>query len=120
AGSVSCHQTSRRRHRKSRMTAETSTPPGSAQIRTFLIADVRGYTQFTVEHGDHAAAELARRFAAVTREVVAGRDGEVIELRGDEALATFTSARQALYAAGDLQARFAHESSGSSLPLRVG
>ena len=36
-----------------------------AQIRTFLIADVRGYTVFTQERGDEAAAELAGRFAIV-------------------------------------------------------
>lgn len=32
------------------------------QIRTFLIADVRGYTLFTQERGDEAAAKLAARF----------------------------------------------------------
>jgi ABC-type transport system substrate-binding protein len=34
-----------------------------AQIRTFLIADVRGYTLFTQERGDEAAAKLAAKFA---------------------------------------------------------
>ena len=34
-----------------------------AHIRTFLIADVRGYTVFTQEHGDEAAAALAGKFA---------------------------------------------------------
>ncbi len=32
-------------------------PPAAGELRTFLIADVRGYTRFTVEHGDEAAAE---------------------------------------------------------------
>jgi class 3 adenylate cyclase len=45
-------------------------------IRTFLIADVRGYTYFTQEHGDESAAKLAGKFAAVTREVVEGHGGE--------------------------------------------
>ena len=31
--------------------------------RTFLFADVRGYTAYTREHGDEAGAALARRFA---------------------------------------------------------
>ena len=35
-----------------------------AHIRTFLIADVRGYTVFTQERGDEAAAALAGKFAA--------------------------------------------------------
>jgi class 3 adenylate cyclase len=39
-------------------------------IRTFLIADVRGYTLFTQERGDEAATKLAARFAEVAREVV--------------------------------------------------
>ena len=31
-----------------------------AGLRTFLIADVRGYTRFTQEHGDEAAASPRR------------------------------------------------------------
>ena len=37
---------------------------GSA-IQTFLIADVRGYTLFTQERGDEAAAKLAAKFASI-------------------------------------------------------
>lgn len=33
-------------------------------IRTFLIADVRGYTLFTQERGDEAAAKLAKHDCA--------------------------------------------------------
>jgi WD40 repeat protein/class 3 adenylate cyclase/type II secretory pathway predicted ATPase ExeA len=91
------------------------------QIRTFLIADVRGYTSFTRDRGDEAAAQLAAAFAEVAREGVESRDGEVIELRGDEALAVFGSARQALRAAVELQVVFHDESSiDPSLPLAVG
>ena len=32
--------------------------------RTFLIADIRGYTRFTRERGDSEAARLAQSFAA--------------------------------------------------------
>lgn len=88
-------------------------------VRTFLIADIRGYTAFTVEHGDAAAAQLATRFAGLTGEVVAAFGGDVIELRGDEALAVFTSTRQALRAAVELQRRFTAERS-DALPLNVG
>ena len=63
------------------------------EIRTFMIADVRGYTSFTQSHGGEAAAQLAAAFAEIAREGVEARGGEVIELRGDEALAVFTSAR---------------------------
>ena len=40
---------------------------GRAHLRTFLIADVRGYTRYTQEHGDEAAAELASAFADLSR-----------------------------------------------------
>jgi class 3 adenylate cyclase len=90
-------------------------------VRTFLIADVRGYTRFTVEHGDEAAARLAGAFAQLAGEVVSASGGEVIELRGDEALAVFNSSRQALRAAVDLQEAFAAASVADPLlPLRVG
>ena len=53
-------------------------------VRTFLIADVRGYTRFTVEHGDEAAARLATRFAEIAERVATAHEGAVSELRGDE------------------------------------
>jgi len=94
---------------------------GSAGIRTFLIADVRGYTLFTQERGDEAAAKLAARFAAIAREVVDEHGGSVIELRGDEALAVFNSARQAILAAIHAQDRFLDETvADPTLPLPVG
>ncbi len=75
-------------------------------VRTFLIADIRGYTDFTHRRGDEAGARLAMAFAGLTREAVEGRGGELLELRGDEGLAVFTSPRQALRAALDAQARY--------------
>ena len=80
---------------------------GETELRTFLIADIRGYTTFTREHGDEAAGRLAGRFAELVREVVTARNGFLLELRGDEALVVFVSARNALRAAVELQDRFA-------------
>ncbi len=100
-----------------------STPPtGTAEeIRTFLIADVRGYTLFTQERGDEAAATLVARFAEIVREQVEARDSSVIELRGDEALAVFRSPRQAIKTAVELQARLLEETLATpDLPLPVG
>jgi class 3 adenylate cyclase/tetratricopeptide (TPR) repeat protein len=92
-----------------------------AEVRTFLIADVRGYTRYTQDQGDEAAAKLAAKFAALTRGAVSARGGEVIELRGDEALCVFSSARQALRCALDLQSRFGAETAREpELPLPVG
>jgi class 3 adenylate cyclase/DNA-binding CsgD family transcriptional regulator len=90
-------------------------------VKAFLIADVRGYTRFTDEHGDEAAARLVARFAELVRESVESRCGSVIELRGDEALAVFDSARQAIRAGVDLQARFRDErASHPETPLEIG
>src|ERR1044071_9181762 len=74
-------------------------------VRTFLIADVRGYTRYSDEHGDEAASALVRRFAEFATDAVAARGGEVIELRGDEALCVFPSARPAVGGAVELQRR---------------
>ncbi len=49
-----------------------------ASIRTFMIADVRGYTTYTQTYGDQAAARLAAEFAAITREVVESRSGDLV------------------------------------------
>src|SRR6478735_1815341 len=76
---------------------------GVAQLRTFLIADVRGYTRYTQQHGDEAAARLAATFAEIVGAVVRTHEGRLIELRGDEALVVFESARNALRAAVALQ-----------------
>src|SRR5437660_82349 len=92
-----------------------------AGIKTFLIADVRGYTRFTQERGDEVAARLATRFAELAREAIESAGGTLVELRGDEALAVFDSARQALRAASALQERFVTETvTDPSLPLAVG
>ena len=89
--------------------------------RVFLIADVRGYTRFTCEHGDEAAARLAGRFAELARDAVEARSGRVVELRGDEALAVFESAAQAVRAARELAAACADEADvDESLPPLVG
>jgi ABC-type transport system substrate-binding protein/class 3 adenylate cyclase len=102
-----------------------ATPPGGtpapaaptrrgAELRTFLIADVRGYTSYTEEHGDEDAAALAAQFAELVELVAAEFEGVLLEVRGDEALVVFFSARQALRAAVELQARSA------SLPRPIG
>ena len=94
---------------------------GNALVRTFLIADIRGYTRFTEQHGDEASAKLAARFSEIVRDGVQVRGGELIEIRGDEALAVFDSARQAIRAAVDLQSQFAEETDMvSTCPIRVG
>ena len=90
-----------------------------ADVRTFLIADVRGYTRFTQEQGDEAAGALAARFAKIAGAAVTDLGGELLELRGDEALAVFSSARGALRAAVELQKRL-RTPTESDPPLALG
>jgi class 3 adenylate cyclase/streptogramin lyase len=98
-------------------------PPGDERerrapgLRTFLIADVRGYTRFSQEHGDEAASRLANQFANIVREAVPSEAGELLELRGDEALCVFVSAREALRTAVELQRRFRERANGEPVLL---
>lgn len=95
--------------------------PGGVDVRTFLIADMRGYTRFTREFGDQAASGVAARFAAIVRDAAPSFDGELLELRGDEAMCVFSSARQALRAAVEIQRRLRTPGElGETLALAVG
>jgi DNA-binding NarL/FixJ family response regulator/class 3 adenylate cyclase len=89
--------------------------------KTFLIADVRGYTSFTHEHGADAAAALTERFAEVTGKVVGSSGGEVIEVRGDEVLVAFDSVREAVRSAVALQQAYVDVTIDEApLPVGVG
>ena len=91
------------------------------RIRTFLFADVRGYTRFIVEHGDVAGARLVEQFGVVARQSIGARHGEIIGLAGDEAVAVFESAREALHAALDFQRRAAESTEKDpTTPILVG
>jgi class 3 adenylate cyclase len=87
-----------------------------SDLRTFLFADIRGYTTYTRERGDEAGAALAQRFAAIVEVLAPAHDGTLQELRGDEALVVFDSARRALHFAIALQEKVA----GEKLPRPVG
>ena len=62
-----------------------------------------GYTAYTREQGDEAGAALARQFAAVVERLAPKHAGTLQELRGDEALVVFDSARRRLRFALELQ-----------------
>lgn len=96
-------------------------PPLLAAILVFLIADIRGYTHYTVEHGDEAAARLTQQFAELAHTAVEQEGGQLVEVRGDEILAVFASARSALRAAQVLQVRCGESAQpGEEGPLCVG
>lgn len=80
---------------------EDSGPEPVTALRAFLFADIRGYTRYALEHGDEA--ELTTLFETVAAKAIQVRGGEVVETRGDQIVAAFTSARLALRAAVALQ-----------------
>ncbi|HEX7173051.1 MAG TPA: hypothetical protein VF365_10635 [Candidatus Limnocylindria bacterium] len=93
--------------------------PGA--VHTFLIADIRGFTDFTNRLGDEAVGRLATKFAQVTGEAVEAWGGELLELRGDEALCMFGSPRAALRCAVELQDAYIDETRlDPILPLNAG
>ena len=48
--------------------AEVNREASPTLVRTFLFADIRGYTRFSQEFGDEAAARLAAKFGVVAQE----------------------------------------------------
>ena len=101
-------------------TEATNPTPGPA-VRTFLFADIRGYTRFIVEQGDAAGVRLVERFGVVARQSITSHRGEVIGLAGDEAVAVFESAREALHAALEFQRRVDDATAEDpSTPILVG
>jgi class 3 adenylate cyclase len=98
---------------------DPSTSDSGGSVRTFLIADVRGYTNYTQTFGDVAAADLTRRFAEVAATTVTAYGGELVETRGDEILAVFNSTRSALRASVELQRALRSADDGRE-PLALG
>ncbi len=95
-------------------------PPASA-LRALLIADIRGYTPYTVEHGDQASKALVQRFQQGVREAI-GDEGVAIQFqKGDECLCVFPSAHAALQAAVALRQRFEGDAGiGEHIPVGMG
>ncbi len=80
-----------------------------AGVRTFVIGDIRGFTAFMAQQGDEAGARLSQTFAVLAGETAAQCAGDLLEVRGDEVLLTFSSPRQALKCALALQDRLEAE-----------
>jgi class 3 adenylate cyclase len=100
---------------------KTTRPPLFAAILVFVIADIRGYTHFTLEHGDESAAQLTTQFAEMARVVVEQCGGQLVEVRGDEVFLVFASAQQAVKASHQLLLRTVeHSEAHPDLPLAIG
>jgi class 3 adenylate cyclase len=91
--------------------------PAPALTRGFLFADLRGYTAYVDEHGDHAAAELLARYRALVRAIVANAHGAEIKTEGDSFYVVFDSASAAVRAGLGI---IAAADAAPGEPIRVG
>ncbi|HEY7176750.1 MAG TPA: ABC transporter substrate-binding protein, partial [Micromonosporaceae bacterium] len=80
-------------------------PDQDSRFRAFMFADIRGFTRFTDLRGAEAAADLTSRFVVLASEVASSYRGVVTGTWGDQVLVEFSSARDAVRAAVELQRR---------------
>ena len=67
-----------------------------APHRAFLFADLCGFTEYTVRHGDELAAELALAFHERARKLAAEERCEVVKSIGDAVMVQSCDCRDAL------------------------
>jgi peptide/nickel transport system substrate-binding protein len=85
---------------------------------SYLFCDIRGYTSYTATNGAEAAAALVETFLTTAFVVVTAHQGILRGSWGDQVLAEFVSARDAVRAALDLVQQCVH--GNGALPLCVG
>jgi len=86
--------------------------------RTFVFADLSGFTNYTAEHGDDAAAYVLSRFRAVVREVASDRGVRVAKWLGDGCMIVAIDQSDGVTAALELDEQARREC--APLALRVG
>jgi class 3 adenylate cyclase len=91
--------------------------------RSLLCSDIVGFTRMLGRLGDVAALHVVRRHDEIVSACAAAHGGEVLELRGDGFLVSFTSRAGALACAIDIQRelaadRAAHDDGG--VHVRIG
>jgi class 3 adenylate cyclase len=83
--------------------------------RTFCFVDLTGFTNFTAEHGDDAAATLLSAFRKVAREVASARGVRVAKWLGDGLMVVAVEQSDTIAFALDLE----HEASECCQPLSL-
>src|SRR5262249_48460283 len=79
--------------------------------RTFLFADLRGYTAYVEQHGDVAAAALLARYREIVRAAIAENSGVEVKTEGDSFYLVFDSSVGAGRCAMAIQHQAAQEQS---------
>ncbi len=94
-------------------------PDGDTHLnveRTFVFADLSGFTQFTRENGPHEAVKLLGEFRRMTRNVAAKRGVRVAKWLGDGVMIVAVDATAAVA----FGAHLIHHFSKTDLQVRVG
>jgi adenylate cyclase len=86
--------------------------------RTFVFTDISGFTNYTSEHGDDAAAALLSTFRAVVRETASERGVRVAKWLGDGCMIVAVDQGDGVTAALELDERA--RTACAPLALRVG
>jgi adenylate cyclase len=66
------------------------------RCHTFLFADLVGFTAFTEEHGDDAAADLAETFASAARRLARDHGARLVKCLGDAVMLRADDAGEAV------------------------
>jgi adenylate cyclase len=86
--------------------------------RTFVFVDLSGFTNYTAEHGDDAAAKILSTFRAITREVASERGVRIAKWLGDGCMIVAIDQVEGVAAALELENRM--RPACDPLTLRVG
>jgi len=89
--------------------------------KTFLFADLRGYTAYIEREGDAAGSEVIAEYRRLVRLEIARARGHEMQTEGDGFFVVFDSAHLGLGCAmGIVRAAGAHTASRPERPIRVG
>jgi len=94
-------------------------PPGDAHLnveRTFIFADLSGFTQYTRTNGPHEAVKLLGEFRRVTRNIAAKRGVRVAKWLGDGVMIVSVDPKAAIA----FGAHLIHHFSKTDLNVRIG
>jgi class 3 adenylate cyclase len=97
--------------------AAVSSPDGAV---TLMLCDIAAAARAEERVGRERWELILRDHLALSRQVIAHHDGQLVRSERDGFLATFNSSHAGLHAAIELQRAFAIDADGEPLALRVG
>ena len=93
---------------------------GTEGLASIMFTDIAGSTRLAAMVGDRMWMQVLDRHMGIVRACLSDHGGELVKSLGDGTMSAFPSARNALTAALDLQARVAAAPEEPALALRIG